>query len=108
MGGGELMAGKKPVFGVDRDPGVVAALPSYGGRGYPKVPLSKQPNPMVVVHGLADPARICGDCRFLVWKGGHAHRYYGCEQRGKMTHGPATDHLVNWPACSLFEEQTDA
>jgi hypothetical protein len=96
----------RPVFGVDRDPGVVSSLASPS-RGYPKVPLSKRPNPMVLVHGLADPARTCGECRFLVWKGGHAHRYFGCTQRGKLTNGSATDHLSGWPACRLFEERKE-
>lgn len=84
------------------------------------VPLSARPNPMLAVAGpyegpeLPDPAAgkgrtrpvVCGDCRFLVWKGGHSRRYYGCEKRGRLTNGPATDHLVGWAACGLFDQAT--
>lgn len=94
-----------PVFGRDRDPGVVAGL-HQAGRGYPRVPLSRRPNPMVIAHGAADPARACGECRYLVAKhSGSSRTYYGCEKRGAMTSGPGTDHLVGWPACALFDER---
>lgn len=99
----------RPVFGEDRDPGVVAALQTYPGKGYPKVPLSQRPNPMVVALGPADPARVCGDCRHLIVKHDHgSRRYHGCLLRGPLTGGPGTDHLVRWPACRSFEEREDA
>src|SRR5690349_19543511 len=73
------------------------------------IPLSQRPNPMLAVYGeyrdgtRGGAQRVCGDCVHLVWKGGHgSHRYYGCRQRGQLTNGPATDHLVRWTACTLF------
>ena len=90
----------RPVFGVDRDP---AAAARWADVRYAGVPLSQRQNPLVVAYGPGPEGAVCGSCRFLKWKGGHSRRYYGCENRGPFTHGPATDHLVGWPACRLFE-----
>lgn len=92
----------RPTFGVDRDPGVVSSF--FADSGAKRPPLSSRPNPMVVALGPGPEGRVCGDCRHLKWKGGHSRRYYGCEERGEFSNGPATDHLVGWPACRSFEE----
>jgi hypothetical protein len=93
----------KPVFGVDRDPGVIAANMVVMGRkpGTKHAPV----NPMVVALGPGPADKVCGDCRFLVPKGGNTRTYYGCEKRGPFTRGPKTDHLVRWPTCLAFEER---
>lgn len=96
----------RPVFGVDRDPGVVMNLPQgsenrvrngKGRLGAFKV------NPMLAVAGPGPEGRRCGDCVHLRMQGGVAGRYYKCELRG-ITGGPLTDHRVRWPACGRFEE----
>jgi hypothetical protein len=66
------------------------------------VPLSSRQNPMIAIYGPGEPGDRCGACVSLVWKGGHGRRYFGCERRGKMTNGPATDHLARWASCALF------
>jgi hypothetical protein len=58
------------------------------------------PNPMVRRFGPGPEGAVCRDCRWL-----HAFEYsrvyYKCELRG-ISHGPATDHRVRWPACGQF------
>jgi hypothetical protein len=91
-----------PVFGVDRDPGVVAA---QAGKRLSGGQRHAAGNPCVVAFGKGPEGATCHDCVHLVLKHDHgARRYYGCEERGILTHGPATDHLVNWPACSHYAE----
>ena len=96
----------RPVFGVDRDPGVVESLPAgsanrvkngKGRLGALKV------NPMLV-HGPGPEGRICRDCVHLNQVGGTSGTYYKCDLR-RNTRGPASDHRVRWPACVKFEEE---
>jgi hypothetical protein len=61
-------------------------------------------NPMIAAHGFGPEGAKCGQCAYLrchQWD----KRYYKCLLRGKPTHGPATDHRVNWPACGRFALQ---
>jgi hypothetical protein len=60
-------------------------------------------NPCVRLHGLDPQARKCKDCALLLCNR-MSKNYYKCELRG-VTHGAATDHKVNWPACAKFEER---
>lgn len=50
---------------------------------------------------LADKGETCKSCRHLCAFGG-ARSYYKCDLT-TMTHGPATDIRVRWPACVLWE-----
>lgn len=60
------------------------------------------PNPCVGLYGKGPEGKRCKHCRLLT---GHrfSRTYYKCQLRGD-THGPATDHRVNWDACSKFIE----
>lgn len=101
------------LFDPDEDPAAIAIRNMGGltGRNTRAIPLSARPNPMIAAVGAyeGEPGkiRVCGDCVFLVWKGGHSRRYFGCEKRGPMTNGPATDHLSGWHACALFVDDRD-
>jgi hypothetical protein len=57
-------------------------------------------NPCVRLYGFGPENEICKNCRLLFW---HccSRKYFKCELRG-CTHGPATDHRANWPACGRF------
>jgi len=57
-------------------------------------------NPCVRVYGPGPENEICKHCR-LLYPHHMAKTYYKCELR-EFTHGPGTDHRVNWPACARF------
>ena len=63
-------------------------------------------NPMVRANGLLEPRRRCKDCKHLFY---HmtVKRYYKCDLRG-FSYGAATDHRVNWWACTKFKEEKNA
>jgi len=46
------------------------------------------------------PGRTCAECAH-VRVAVHVRRYYKCELAG-LTHGPATDIRLSWPACVRF------
>lgn len=59
-------------------------------------------NPCVSVYGAGPEGATCKTCVHLL--GIHRSKtYYKCRQR-PITGGPGTDHRVNWPACSRYEE----
>jgi len=60
------------------------------------------PNPMVKLHGFWEPRTKCKNCKKLLGIQ-YSKVYYKCSLR-KNTHGPATDHRVNWDACMKFED----
>lgn len=58
-------------------------------------------NPMVKAYGQYFIRDIkCKTCKFFIKKS-FGKNYYKCTFRGN-TNGPATDHRINWPACSKF------
>ncbi len=67
----------------------------------PKVTI--QPNPMVKAVGPGPAGKRCKTCKHLIALA-YANTYYKCG-KGKVTHSSATDHRVNWPACSMYEEE---
>ena len=61
-------------------------------------------NPCVGLYGFDPQGRKCKDCIHLFVH--HcSKRYYKCNLR-KFTHGPGSDHRVNWPACAKYEALT--
>ncbi len=65
--------------------------------------LAAEPNKMRLAYGPGPRGKRCKECVWLVgWR--YANVYYKCRLRG-MTHGPATDHRVNWKACGKFEQR---
>ena len=60
---------------------------------------SIEPNPMARVYGTF-PGKKCKQCIHLYCKQ-FSKKYYKCRLR-KNTNGSATDHRVNWTACSKF------
>lgn len=52
--------------------------------------------------GLAKNGEVCGTCRFATRKHMHGKTYRKCEQHGD-TRGPATDLVLTWEACRLWE-----
>jgi hypothetical protein len=57
-------------------------------------------NPCVRLYGLREPPAKCKACA-LLFSHCTARKWYKCKLRG-CTHGPGTDHRVNWPACARF------
>jgi hypothetical protein len=57
-------------------------------------------NPCVRLYGPGPENTRCKDCRQFFWHKMN-RRYFKCALRG-CTHGPATDHRANWPACKRF------
>ncbi len=62
----------------------------------------KRVNPMVYGYGPGPEGKKCKHCAHLGVKR-MGNTYYKCTLRHN-TNGPATDHRVNWPACSKFKE----
>lgn len=93
----------RPVFGRDRDPGVVqsmiAPLPGQkrARRPFPKV------NPMLML-GAGPAGAKCRTCIHLVKANLDTARggFLKCEERG-ISGGEGTDHRAKWDACALYE-----
>jgi len=54
---------------------------------------------------LTDPpqrAMRCGDCSQATKVSGGGQAFWKCQRAG-ITHGPATDIRISWPACAAFE-----
>lgn len=62
----------------------------------------KRVNPMVLKHGQLQGKR-CKDCVYLEYRCHGSKFFTKCTLRG-ITHGPGTDHLVNWEACNQFRD----
>lgn len=60
-------------------------------------------NPMVVLYGKG-PAEKCKSCNNLIRIQPGQNKYYKCELRG-ITHGPGTDHRVNYRACAMYKKE---
>jgi hypothetical protein len=58
-------------------------------------------NPCMRLYGPGPEGAKCKTCALLFCHS-RSKRYYKCSLRG-CTHGPGTDHRVNWPACSKYE-----
>ena len=58
-------------------------------------------NPLIGVYGPGPDDRKCKHCKNLYFKS-YGKRYFKCKLR-KSSSSPATDHRVNFPACSKFE-----
>ena len=68
----------------------------------------KSTNPCVDLYGPGPEAQACKGCvhlRYAIERNPNA-RHWKCDLR-KLTHGPATDHKVNWPSCSKYERRTE-
>ena len=63
--------------------------------------LDREPNPMRATHGPGPDGVRCKTCAYLSVHG-RSRNYYKCELRG-VTSGSATDHRINWAACSLYD-----
>ena len=61
----------------------------------------KNPNPCVALYG-EKPGYKCKGCKNLI-PFPHSRVYWKCRLR-TITHGPGTDHRVNWPACGKWEK----
>jgi hypothetical protein len=57
-------------------------------------------NPCLALYGKGPEGKRCKECKLLF----RHLRFFKCELRG-FTHGPATDHRANWPACGKFEPE---
>ena len=60
-------------------------------------------NPCIAAYGPDPMGRTCKFCVHLYHRG-NTRNYYKCEFR-KETHGPGSDHRVNWPACGKYERR---
>ncbi len=63
---------------------------------------SVKQNPCISSYGTTE-GKKCKTCKLLYYHE-MSKRYYKCRLR-KFTHGPGTDHRVNWPACGKYEER---
>lgn len=60
-------------------------------------------NPCIAIYGPDPMGRSCKTCSHL-YAHRHSRVYYKCDFR-KDTHGPGSDHRVNWPACGKYERK---
>jgi hypothetical protein len=60
-------------------------------------------NPCVALYGPDAQGRKCKSCAHLCYFE-QSSRWYKCDLR-KFTHGPGSDHRVNWPACAKYESR---
>jgi hypothetical protein len=60
------------------------------------------PNPMIKVYGVGPNGAKCKTCKHLTSIRPGQNKYYKCSLRG-ITHGPGTDHRVNWNACGKYQ-----
>jgi len=67
----------------------------------------KKPNPCISVYGPGPDGARCKTCTHLDGHPGAGRIYWKCLLRA-YSHGPGTDHRVNWPACGKWEEVADA
>ena len=64
--------------------------------------ISTEPNPCVKTWGVGPTGMRCKHCQHIKALK-YANTYYKCAKRGRWTHGPSTDHRLNWKACAKFE-----
>jgi len=58
-------------------------------------------NPCIRAYGLGPAGQTCRGCVHL-WCHQMSRRYWKCDLR-TCSHGAATDHRVNWPACARYQ-----
>ena len=63
-------------------------------------------NPCIALYGAGPEDTTCKDCIHLRYPHNYPTRHWKCDLR-KLTHGTATDHKVNWPACARYEKRTE-
>ena len=80
-------------------PSALPVLPQPRAQRAPKPKIVG--NPCVALYGAGPALKRCKTCAHLF-----AHRqsrtWYKCDLR-TFTHGPGSDHRVNWPACAKYE-----
>lgn len=86
----------RPVFGVDRDAGVMASLLPRSKSGTLKV------NPMPLHYGPGPEGKRCATCVHLE-RHAYGKTWFKCALR-RNTSSTATDHRSRWPACGRYEE----
>lgn len=64
----------------------------------------KNTNPCLALHGPGPDGQKCRGCVHLRFPQHHSARHWKCDLR-KLTHGPATDHKVTWPACGRYQKR---
>lgn len=74
---------------------------TFWGDGFLQIEATKPKNPCVRLYGKGPDGMRCKSCLHL-YVHAHGRSYYKCEFR-VFTHGPATDHRVNYPACRRWE-----
>jgi hypothetical protein len=60
-------------------------------------------NPMVVAYGKGPDGTRCKTCDHLCIIQPGQNTYNKCKIRG-ITHGPGTDHRVNYAACARYKQ----
>lgn len=65
--------------------------------------LVHEDNPCIAAYGRDVMGRSCKFCTHL-YAHKHSRVYWKCDLR-KDTHGPGSDHRVNWPACGKYERK---
>ncbi|CAL9605727.1 hypothetical protein SUDANB95_05485 [Actinosynnema sp. ALI-1.44] len=109
------------LFDVPPTPSALAAPPTPNARRRERQALAvrHRAHPLTVALGYTIPLHPdatapdgprCGGCRFRVARGGTAKDYPKCIAGGpgrpRVTHGPGTDVLASWPACTDYEPAT--
>ncbi len=61
-------------------------------------------NPCILQFGEGVTGQTCQGCVHLRFSAQYRNRYWKCDLR-PLTHGKATDHRINWPACSRYEKR---
>ncbi len=83
----------------------------FGNEYTPPVP-EAQPdrsiNPCLALYGNGPDNQTCKGCTHLRYpiERNPAAKHWKCDKR-RLTHGSATDHKVNWPACGKYEARTE-
>lgn len=89
----------RPVFGVDRDPGIFESTMARNKSG------TLKENPLRALYGPSPDDKKCRNCVHLErWEMGHT--WFKCDLR-RNTSSTFTDHRATWPTCARFEEETD-
>lgn len=68
---------------------------------FAKLQAPERVNPCIQMFGRGPDGARCKGCAHL-YANQKSKRYYKCKLRD-FSHGPATDHKVNWVACGKFE-----
>ena len=58
-------------------------------------------NPCILRYGPGPAGARCKTCQKLFTSQPGRQKFFKCRERS-YTHGPATDHRANWPACAAY------